>query len=186
MRLVHILSVGCLFTVAGLASSGGPFPATAQSGQRPATAALDSAHGTVFPKRLVAGLLHQCSRPTPDDVVGYWTPTSVQVAALEAGLQSMLAAPDYYRQYGGLVHRGGRRTIYVNAFPRFLVDAHIRYFAKYRDHPERLLNFPPGSRDANWWRSVPGIVCDGGDAYFGVEFDPVTGRFESLHFNGNG
>jgi hypothetical protein len=57
----------------------------------------------------------------------------------------------------------------MNAFPHTLGD------------PEP--NGPPGFRRFDWHRQVVG-VCDGGPAFFGVEYDPATKRFSHFEFNG--
>jgi len=160
----------------------------------------DTAHGVVFPEARVASLLDQCSRPTPHDVVGYWTPTSAEIVALEARLPRALktalsrAAPefskrvrpdDYYRQYGGVVHRDGRRTVYVNGFLQTHSEVVSRIRAENSDHPERLSEFPPEFRSSEWWRDISAKVCDGGEAYFGVEYDPAARTFDAIAFNGH-
>jgi hypothetical protein len=118
-------------------------------------------------------------------VQGVWRPTPGQIRELEAGLGPVLRdalekrhargavtghepravyllshlAP-YRRQYAGLVLRG-RRIIYVNA-----------------------AFFPPGE-DTTRWRETASLVCDGGDDFFGVEYDPATRRFGEIQFNGS-
>jgi hypothetical protein len=71
-----------------------------------------------------------------------------------------------YRQYLGIVI-GGRRLIYVNVFPRWLVE-----------RPELVRIVPQD------WRRVFVSVCDGGDGFSGALYDPETSRFSSPHFNG--
>jgi hypothetical protein len=66
------------------------------------------------------------------------------------------------RQYGGFL-RGGRRFIYGNFFPHEAGD----------DRPAD-----------NDWRHAPMMVCDGGHAFFGVEYDVEGRRFTHLGFNG--
>jgi len=34
------------------------------------------------------------------------------------------------------------------------------------------------------WRFRSQVVCDGGPAFFGFEFDPAMGQFSNLEFNG--
>lgn len=63
----------------------------------------------------------------------------------------------YYLQYVG-IRAGGRRLIYINAVA---VDS----------APEQ-------------WRTEPVTVCDGGRSYWGAMFDPATGEFSELAFNG--
>jgi hypothetical protein len=58
----------------------------------------------------------------------------------------------------GLVTAMGRRLIYVNLFPR-----------------------SPGD---DFWRTAFVRACDGGDAFWGVLFDPQTLRFSAPEFNG--
>lgn len=66
----------------------------------------------------------------------------------------------YYYQYGAVV-RGGKRLIYVNAL---------------------LTSF--ASDDKNLWQREPAVVCDGGPNYWGVEWDPKSGKFQNAGFNG--
>ena len=67
----------------------------------------------------------------------------------------------WLRQYVGIV-RGGRRFVYGNFFPRSVT----RY------------------GDAGRWRREPVMVCDGGPAFFGIEYDVESGTFTQLGFNG--
>jgi hypothetical protein len=72
------------------------------------------------------------------------------------------APQGWRRQYGGFL-RDGRRFIYGNFYPRGVGD----------DRPA-----------ANDWRHGPMTVCDGGHAFFGVEYDVDGHRFTHLDFNG--
>ena len=65
----------------------------------------------------------------------------------------------YHRQYVGIVV-GGRREVYVNGF--------------------RLVSSASGPPP---WEIQLVSVCDGGDSYFGAEFDVPTDRIVSLSFN---
>jgi hypothetical protein len=99
------------------------------------------------------------------------------IAALEAALPAALqkqastnreaagedfsgVATKWNRQYVGLV-RGGRRYIYGNFIPR-------------NDRP-------PDEFD---WRRTVTMVCDGGPAFFGLEWDVAGRRFTHFAFNG--
>lgn len=123
-------------------------------------------------------LARPCSRETPK-AEGFWTPTSAEIAQLEADLGklldvrsevccvsgSSLTAKDIetsYRQYAGLMVNG-QRLIYINAFP-----------AASRTDGELLSD----------WRTEPVYVCDGGPWYWGVLYDPERRRFSQLAFNG--
>ena len=73
-------------------------------------------------------LLRQCSRRSPSDVAGFWSPSPTQVAAVEARLPAMLrtsghkvALSQSYRQYVGIISHG-KRLIYINAFGRFIIE----------------------------------------------------------------
>ena len=67
------------------------------------------------------------------------------------------------RQYVGII-RDGRRFIYGNFWSRNLEG----------DHGSG------GSYSRN-----PQIVCDGGPTFFGVEFEPATGKYTHMAFNGS-
>jgi len=147
----------------------------AACGAAPADPALP-ADATIMPAGAVAGLLSQCSRAAPPPGEATWQPTGADIAALEAALPAALRAEheaaghdwsrfpaDWRRQYGGIV-RGGRRFVYGNFYPRHIDDG--------RDDPNR-------------WRREPVMVCDGGAAFFGVEYDVAARRFTHFGFNGS-
>ncbi|MBX3056361.1 MAG: hypothetical protein KF770_07810 [Anaerolineae bacterium] len=97
---------------------------------------------------------------------GVWTPTAVEVMALEDGLAAFLQErawghlverlPDYTRQYAGFV-RDDERFIYANFFCRVSGTA---------------------------WQETAVIVADGGDCYFQVVYSADANRFVSLSVNG--
>lgn len=152
--------------------------------------ALNAADGTVFPAEHARELLGQCSRAVPQNVDGTWVPVAAQIRELEARLPQALAdafarkgtseyqggrnvvRQRYGRQYGGLVVHG-RRIIYVNAFYYSFIDA-------YHESPSDLGAF---KRGLDWHRTTVG-VCDGGENFWGVEYDPATGIFSHFAFNG--
>jgi len=70
----------------------------------------------------------------------------------------------YYRQYVG-ISIGGHNYVYINAF---------------HDHPIYFHR-----QDRNRWRSEPQLVCDGGESFWGVLYDPATRQFSQLSFNGS-
>ena len=94
-------------------------------------------------------------------------PSALEAEAFQRGSEYAQRG-NYRRQYAGFVIKG-RKIIYMNAFPHTLGD------------PEP--NGPPGFRRFDWHRQVVG-VCDGGPAFFGVEYDPATKRFSHFEFNG--
>jgi hypothetical protein len=130
----------------------------------------------VLPPDKASALLHQCSRSTVKPGESGWMPRARDIARLEARLPAALAqevagwdaaaraglknAPTgWYRQYVGIV-RGGKRFIYGN----FL---------------------PVGRDDWGHWRVEPMIVCDGGPAFFGTEYDVEKDEISDLAFNGS-
>ena len=123
--------------------------------------------------------LQQCSRETPKSVDGVWTITPEVVAQLERDLpklsslvsqtccgkgMSVSSPASFFRQYVG-VKIAGRKYVYINAF---------------RDHPIYLRR-----KDQDLWRSKPVLVCDGGESFWGVLYDPHTREFSQLSFNGS-
>ena len=124
--------------------------------------------------------VQQCSRAAPR-IEGAWEPTQRDIEQLEADLGQIRRmrseeccysgagvedANEFYRQYVGVVI-GGRRMIYVNAFPATEFD----------DWPSDVVPLPD-------WEAKAFIVCDGGSAYWGVIYDPERRHFSMLAFNG--
>jgi hypothetical protein len=151
---------------------------------------------TVLPSSQVTHVAHLCSRDVPGHVSSGWDPTPTLVAEAEARLPAFVIrderAPksidDYYRQYLGVVI-GGERPIYVNLFPRELIESHIR-LGKQLLADERLplrfrdsLRAHPSAFEDDW-RTTFVTVCDGGERFWSVLFDPRTLRFFSPQFNG--
>ncbi len=129
--------------------------------------ALKTGQSWVVTRPLVAAqVLDTCSRPSPGRdagrVTGYWAPSRQQVEQLEARLgelEGQVRSPqDFNRQYVG-IETDGRELIYINAF-----------------------SLPDGS-DINPAREAI-RVCDGGAMFWGALFDPQTGVFSELQFNG--
>jgi hypothetical protein len=162
----------------------------------------DGGRVVILPDTAMPHVLTQCSRPAPSGVTGFWRPTPADVAvaedavdrALMHALDSVIARdavrqtdwlngpraswPDqYYRQYAGLRYRDGHRTIYVNGvaggWPRELSQ-------RVAQHDTTHSN-PLAKPD--WWRFSVATVCDGGESFFGAEYDPVRKRVLSFQFN---
>jgi hypothetical protein len=116
---------------------------------------------------IAAQVLDTCSRPSPGQVpgrvTGYWAPSRAGIEQLESHLPSLAEqipkVLDFNRQYVG-IEMDGRRLIYVNAFTL-------------PDHTE----IDP-SREAI-------RVCDGGAGFWGAVFDPESGVFSDVQFNGS-
>ncbi len=133
-------------------------------------------------------VLEQCSRPAPGETKGpLWSPVPAQIEELEAELPAYLRAQKhaktadglglFLRQYIGFV-RAGRKLIYLNAIPVSLEGYDQKMC---REHPELISKelCEPGR-----WRHEPHMVCDGGDDFWGLEYDPESKAFSALEFNG--
>ena len=125
-------------------------------------------HCAILPVSEGPALIKQCSRGGPSDVRGFWSPSPSQVIAIERLLPDLLRksghkleVSDSYRQYIGFISHG-KKLIYLNSFHKSVLSE---------------------SRD---WRTKAVIICDGGDAFWGVEFDPDDYTFHNIQFNGIG
>lgn len=125
------------------------------------------AHCAILPLSEAKKLVAQCSRDCPYYATEFWIPTTSQILAIESRLPSILRgsghkvkASSSLHQYVGFIAKG-KRLIYLSA-----VDS--------SDIPKKDKS----------WRHEALVVCDGGDAFWGVEFDPATGKFAHLEFNG--
>jgi len=141
-------------------------PANVRPGASVPTAVKTGQSWVVTRPVIAAQVLDTCSRSSPGReagaVTGYWAPSRQQVEQLEAQLPQLEAqvpdAADFDRQYVG-IEMGGRQVIYLNAF-----------------HLPDDADIDP-SRDAI-------RVCDGGAQFWGAVFDPATGTFSDVQFNG--
>jgi hypothetical protein len=123
----------------------------------------------IMPQLAGPDLMRQCSRFAPTHISTFWTPSVLQVQAIEQRLIKLLRRSGHHinlvdsrRQYIGVITRG-KKLIYLNAFPASALD-------------------PPDHID---WRRTAFTACDGGDVFWGVEFDPATNSFANLEFNGD-
>lgn len=148
-------------------------------------------NASVLPVSAGPRLLDQCSRATPKAIRGFWTPSDSLISELEDGIWEFLASAinrgairrnritlrEDYRQYIGVVHWNGKRTIYVNGFNRdYLISLN-------RTRSEVARNHPTVSADTVKWRLVPIAVCDGGPSFWGLEYDPSSKRFSKFRIN---
>ena len=126
--------------------------------------------GEVVPAERALRLLRPCSRPGPEPVHGTWQPDSPDIRRLEAGLAGYLRKATYARPGNGPTYPLAE---YRGQFAGFLQDgAHWVYgaFARQPDAQTR----------------ASAEMCDGGGAYFGIEFNPATGEYRHLARNGEG
>lgn len=152
-----------------------------------------------------ASVIQQCSRPTPAPPDSFWTPTPADIAAVDRQLLAELRPafwarwrdtyrsvnppelrpPRYVRQYVGLTY-GERRVIYVNGFmPHIAISSDSAERAWYGDEGDVG---PDSARVALRERlgRAGYVVCDGGEWYFGIEYEPDRRRFRNLEFNSRG
>lgn len=141
-------------------------PANTRPGASVPTAVKTGQSWVVTRPVVAAQVLDTCSRSSPGRepgrVTGYWAPSRQQVEQLEAQLPSLEAqvpkAAHFDRQYVG-IEMDGRQLIYLNAF-----------------HLPDDADIDP-ARDAI-------RVCDGGAQFWGAVFDPASGSFSDVQFNG--
>jgi hypothetical protein len=132
----------------------------------------------------------QCSRSAPAEKDGpFWAPSPEQIARLEGGLGAYLREKGhatqgddltrFVRQYVGFV-RSGRKLIYLNAMGVAVLENNLRLCREYpREMPKDLC-------DPDEWRHSSTITCDGGEDYWGLEYDLETKTYSQLAFNGEG
>lgn len=142
-------------------------PANTRPGATVPTAVKTGQSWVVTRPVIAAQVLDTCSRPspgrTPGQVTGYWAPSRQQVEQLEARLPTLdpqvPGVVDFDRQYVG-IELGGRQVIYLNAF-----------------------HLPDGTPMDPAREAIR--ACDGGRQFWGAVFDPATGTFSDLQFNGS-
>lgn len=119
------------------------------------------------------------------DAKSLWEPGPAELARLEKLLPEFMAGqrtPDdyqplheYYRQYVGIV-QDGKKRVCVNFFHHGFVQDVLRSV----DPVTRK----PVQQAEDFWKHEPMVVDDGGAYFFTVQFDPETGTFSRLRFNG--
>ena len=111
----------------------------------------------------------QCSRPTVRKGNSYFMPSRTDVSHFEQIVASRLKQQggaaeklkrEYNRSYVG-IDRRGRRTIYGDFW--------------------HLTDGPTPSITLGRWG---GVVCDGGPAFFGAEYDPIAKTVTTMKNNG--
>lgn len=122
-------------------------------------------------------LITQCTRDTPNNISGYWTPKESDIKILENNFKKIYKYPknkcnvwpgkikkleSFAFQYLG-VTINKNKLIYINAFP----SKEANFF--------KLNDLDP--------RTYPRTVCDGGAFFWGTLFDIITKKFVFLAFN---
>lgn len=187
MRASVALKVLLGVSLAALTGCRQPETSSTRHGRVSAVDTLAAVTGAILPVHEGVRLAAGCTRAVPRSVTGYYSPSPAQVAQLEQRLLAFLerqrndtkTAPppgNYYRQYIGITRAEGRRAIYVNAFPR----THIE---RLNDLLGRIPNDHASHDDTVRWREHPVSVCDGGAAYWSVEYDVASARFRNFVVN---
>jgi len=128
------------------------------------------AKSILLPEKEAKNATDQCSRNSPREISGTWTPSQDDIKKMESKLSDIkkLRAKcciegekvenldHYYMQYVGIIFKG-KKLIYINAFAD--------------DNP------------GEFWKETSVIICDGGTAW-GVLYDPESGKFFDLSVNG--
>lgn len=147
-----------------------------------------SGRAAVLPLASAPRMLDACGREVPGGIEGFWTPGEALVRRVERDLPRVLdrvlarvarandfprrdRTDDYLRQYIG-IRRNGRALVYINGVHRMMADDLNRSFDGTGLVPAPLR-----------WMREPLDACDGGAAFFGVEYDPATGEFGRVEFN---
>ncbi len=151
---------------------------------------VPAAHTAVFPAERAKELLGQSWR-LPAHVTGVWTPTSADLAGVEADLERYLRSRpergdsgmpqwrEYYRQAAG-VEIGGQRCILIAySWSPELASERYRVEHKRRVEAEGL------KYDPEWWQKHAIAVADGGDMYFRVVYDIHRKTFIWYEQNGS-
>ena len=124
------------------------------------------AHGIVLLGDQATSLIKQCSRPALKNIKRTWIPSANQIALMEQQLDLYLGKHypairknigQLYFQYAGLISNK-KKFIYINT-----LDQHAQA------NPD--------------WRHTAMIICDGGDTFWGLEYDPAKAEFADMTFN---
>ncbi|MEE4200217.1 hypothetical protein [Erythrobacter sp.] len=123
-------------------------------------------------------LLAQCSRPGPEGATDFFTLAPAEVTAIETA--TMAALRGAQERLGGQVE-GVRPSPFDWPGDPSLYD---RQYVGYSIGERRFAygNFLPSSGENS--AGEPVIVCDGGPAFFGAEYDLTGNRLVRIAFNG--
>lgn len=139
-----------------------------------------------------------CSRTSLGEVDSFFTPSRTLVSEIDARLPEVSPRAsnaekirtEYARQYIG-VYRGGTQFVYINGIHNLyldlLLEANIspdaRLALQDRMQIFSLQNSPLIAPGKDYWRVRPFNVCDGKQAFWGVEFGVDSKTFSDLEFN---
>ncbi|RJY08830.1 hypothetical protein [Aurantiacibacter aquimixticola] len=133
--------------------------------------------GDFSPERVVlmdpergAAALATCSRASPMATGGFFTPSPAEITGLESDLATLLST--------------SRED--VGPAASFAIDpsSYRREYIGYEQNGARMIygNFLPVGMSSD---RAPTTVCDGGPAFFGVEYAVADGRVSAVRFDGS-
>ena len=117
-------------------------------------------------------VFHQCSRNGPEFATADFEPDVGSIRDLEAKLPAALSAAE-----GQVDYDGRRVTVDLGSY--------YREYAAYMSGGRRKIygNFAPLKSQMG---KGPIVICDGGSAFFGVEYDVERREITAMAFNGGG
>ena len=137
-------------------------------------------NATILTGAAARPLFKQCSRASPEAVKAYWTPKPVDIQAAEAKLPVFLqtvkktgltrSLQNDYRQYAGFISKSGQKCLYLNSF-----SPDVKKSSE--------ASSGPGRKRFDWKREAMD-ACDGGDSFWGAEYNTQTKQWSHLAFNG--
>ena len=82
-----------------------------------------------------------------------------------------------------MLRASGHKIALSQSYRQSFAQNHLAWEAPYlhQRFSPFIIQQPYGQSD---WKSRAVIVCDGADAFWGVEFDPAAAIFLNLEFNG--
>ena len=128
--------------------------------------------GAVVAEEYTETVLHPCTRPGPAPIDSIWSPDSSAIRQFEAGLAAYLRSASYQRPGHG---------------PTFPLSQYRGWFAGFVQGRTQWI-YGAFARQTSGSMTAPMAFkwCDGGGAYFGVEFNPLTREYRNLARNGVG
>lgn len=172
-----------------------------------AQAQVVSARVTILTGAEARKVFKQCSRSTPANITGYWTPTSAQAREMERRLPAYLKSLKWaysaeelkaLKASGGFSEKQLKEL--MRSFPKPAFASYHRQIAGYTQKGERFLYvnafdkvylsglsslMRPNGKPFDWRKEAVDI-CDGNVTFYGLEYNLRTKRFANLRFNNTG
>ncbi len=127
-------------------------------------------------------MIRTCSREGPSKADSYFTPTPREITAIENGTMDALrkSRPDFAKYF---VETGNAERPFLWAEDPSL---YRRQYVGYVIDGQRMIygNYLPATGSSYGDDNEPTTVCDGGPAFFGVEYSLDRGKVIRIAFNG--